>query len=203
MSTQGSIPPLEPHKDTQTISSTLEPDTPSCNAALPLPLPLHLPSKQVVFYEIDKHGIIGEGPEPWRIIHHNIGGDEVLVHAEDFPMEFNHTRLEMVLQSAMPATSEVKLQHMHLHLKNTIALYANTKCACISKTHGTFYNESYTWTIDLTAQDALKWNTLCKHTLHKTVDAAVILLQRSEVNAKWGTHYISNYKVPDIIPTIQ
>ena len=136
MSTQGSIPPLEPHKDTQTISSTLEPDTPSCNAALPL----HLPSKQVVFYEIDKHGIIGEGPEPWRIIHHNIGGDEVLVHAEDFPMEFNHTRLEMVLQSAMPATSEVKLQHMHLHLKNTIALYANTKCACISKTHGTFYN---------------------------------------------------------------
>ena len=202
MSMQGSMPPLEPHEDTQTISSTSEPDTLLSNAALPLPLPLYLPSKQIVFYKIDEHSIIGKGPKPWRLIHHDMGGDEVLVYTEDFPTEFTCTRLERVLQSAMPTTLEVKLQHMHLYLKNTIAIYANTKCTCISKIHSTFYNESYAWAINLTAQDALKWNTLCKHTLHETIDVAVILLKRVEDNAKWGTHYISNYEVLDRILVI-
>ena len=195
ISTQGSMPPLEPYKDAQTISSTSKPDTPLSNMALPLPPLLHLPLKQVVFYELDKHSIIGKGPKPWRIICHNLGGDKVLVHAEDFLAEFNHTRLEMVLWLAMPTTLEVKLQHMHLYLKNTIAFYANVKCTCISKTHGTFYNKSYVWAIDLIVQDALKWNILHKHTLHETINAAVIFLKWAEDNSKWGTHYISNYEV--------
>ena len=97
MSTQGSMPPLEPHEGTNTISSTSELGTPLFSMALPLPLPLHLPSKQVVFYDINKHSIISEGTEPWRIIQHDIGEDEVLVHTEDFPAEASHTRLEMVL----------------------------------------------------------------------------------------------------------
>ena len=177
ISTQGSMPPLKLHEDANTISSTSELDTPLFNMALPLPLPLHLPLKQVVFCNINEHSIISEGTEPWRIIWHDIGGDEVLVHAEDFPAEPSYTRLEMVLWTAMPAIPEVKLQHMHLHLENTIALYANVKCTCISKTHGTFCNEPYGWATDLSAQDVLKWNKLCKHTLHETIDTAVALLK--------------------------
>ena len=203
MSTQGSMPPLEPHEGTNTISSTSELGTPLFSMALPLPLPLHLPSNQVVFYKIDEHSIISKGTESWRLICHDIGGDKILVHAEDFPTEISHTRLEMVLQLAMPLILEVKLQHMHLYLKNTITLYTNLKCTCISKTHGTFYNELYTWAIDLLAQDALKWNELHNHTLHKTINAAVVLLKRAKDNPKWGTHYISNYEVPDCILAIR
>ena len=143
MSTHSSMPPLELHKDTNTVSSTLEPETLLPDMVLTLPLPLYLPLEQVVFYNINEHDIISERPEPWRIIHHNIGGDKVLVHAEDFPVEASCTRLEMILQMAMPLISEVKLQHMCLYLKNTIALYANVKCTCTSKTHGAFYNEPY------------------------------------------------------------
>ena len=156
MSTNGSMPPLEPHKDANTATNILAPGTPPPDMALPLPLLLHLLSKWVAFYNINEHSIIGEGTEPWRIIQHNIGGDEVLVHAEGFPAEASHTRLEMILQTTMPTVPEVKLQHMHLHLENTIAFYTNVKCTCISKTHGIFYNEPYRWAINLLAQDTLK-----------------------------------------------
>ena len=203
MSTQSSMPPLKLHKDANTISSTLEPGTLLSNMALPLPLPLHLPSKQVVFYDINKHSIISEGTEPWRIIQHDIGEDEVLVHTEDFPAEASHTRLEMVLWTAMPVIPEVKLQHMHLHLENIIALYSNVKCTCISKTHGTSCNEPYGWATDLSAQDVLKWNKLCEHTIHKTIDTAVTLLKQAQDNPTWGNHYISNYEVLDCILTLQ
>ena len=153
-------PPLEPHHDVWTTKSTSELHTPSTQEALPLPLPLNIPPKQVVFYELRETDIIGEGPESWRLIQHDIGGNKVLVHAEDFPREFTHTRLDMILQLTLPTTLEVKLQHMHLHLKNTITLYKNIRCTCISKTHSTFYNELYTWAVDLEAQDTLKWDML-------------------------------------------
>ena len=63
-----SIPPLEPHHNAQTISSTSELHTPSTQEALPLPLPLNIPPKQVILYELGETTIIGEGPEPWRLI---------------------------------------------------------------------------------------------------------------------------------------
>ena len=99
----------------------------------------------------------------------------------------------------MLSISEVKLQHMYLYLKNTIALYANVKCTCISKTHGTFYNEPYGRAIDFSTQDALKWDDLCKHILHKTINIAVALMKKAEDNMAWEKHYISNYEVLDCI----
>ena len=195
-------PPLEPHHDVWTTKSTSELHTPSTQEALPLPLPLNIPPKQVVFYELRETNIIGEGPESWRLIQHDIGGNEVLVHAEDFPREFTHTRLDMILQLTLPTTLEVKLQHMHLYLKNTITLYKNIRCTCISKTHSTFYNELYTWAVDLEAQDTLKWDMLWRHSFHETVHAAVMLLKKTEDNPRWGNHYISNYKTPDRLLTI-
>ena len=152
MSMHSSMPPLEPHEDASIVNSTSDPGTPPPSMVLPLPLPLHLPSKQIVFYDINEHSIIGKGQELWRIICHNIGGDKVLIHAEDFLAEASHIRLEMILQTTMPLVPEVNLQHMHLHLENIIALYTNVKCTCISKTHGTFYNEPHRWAIDLSAK---------------------------------------------------
>ena len=61
-------PPLEPHHNAQTISSTSELHTPSTQEALPLLLPLNIPPKQVIFYKLRKTTIIGKGPEPWRLI---------------------------------------------------------------------------------------------------------------------------------------
>ena len=197
------IPPLEPHGDVQMISSTSKPHTLLTQEVLPLPILLNIPAKQAIFYELGETTIIDEGPKPWRLIQHDIGGDEVLVHAEDFPGEFTCTRLEMVLQLALPATPEVKLQHMHLHLKNTIALYENVRCTCISKTHGTFYNKLFAWAIDLDTQDTLKWDMLHRHSLHETVNAIVVLLKKTEDNSRWGNHYISNYKTPDRLFTIR
>ena len=90
------LPLLEIPGDTQTVNAT-ELNTPSPDEALPLPIPLNIPLKQVIFYELGKPCIIGKGPKPWRLIQHDISGDKVLVHAEDFPAEFTHTRLKQVL----------------------------------------------------------------------------------------------------------
>ena len=196
-------PPLEPHHDAQMISSTSELHTPSTQEALPLLLPLNILPKQVIFYELGETTIIGEGPEPWRLIWHDVRGDKVLIHAEDFPSEFTRTRLEMVLWSALPTALEVKLQHMHLHLKNAITLYENVRCTCITKTHSTFYNESYAWVTNLETQDTLKWDMLWRHSLHETVNAAVALLQKTQDNPRWGNHYISNYETLNRLLAIQ
>ena len=158
------------------ISSTSKLHTPLTQEALPLLLPLNISPKQVIFYKLRETAIMGEGSEPWWLIWHDIRGDKILVHAEDFPGEFTCTRLEMVLESALPTTLEVKLQHMCLHLENTITLYKNIRCTCISKTHSTFYNELYTWVVNLEAQDTLKWDMLRRHSLYETVNTAVVLL---------------------------
>ena len=92
---------------------------------------------------------------------------------------------------------------MRLYLENTITLYQNVRCTCISKTHGTFYNKSYAWAVDLEAQDALKWDMLQRHSIHETIDTTVALLKMIEDNPRWGNHYISNYKTPDRLLTIQ
>ena len=86
---------------------------------------------------------------------------------------------------------------MHFHLENTIAIYKNVRCTCITKTHSTFYNKLYAWVVNLDTQDALKWDMLWRHSLHETVNAAVTLLQKMQDNPRWGNHYISNYKAPD------
>lgn len=67
MSSLASLPLLEIPGDAQTISTT-GPDTLSLDDPLPLPIPLNIPTKQVIFYELSEPSIIGEGPEPWRLI---------------------------------------------------------------------------------------------------------------------------------------
>ena len=187
------LPPLEIPGDAQTVDAT-ELNTLSPDEALPLPIPLNIPPKRVIFYELGEPCIIGEGPEPWRLIWHDIGRDKVLVHAKDFPAEFTHTRLKQVLRAELPTITEIQLQHMHLHLENTIALYQNVKCTCISKTHSTFYNKAYSWVIDLNTQDMIKWEALHKHSLYETIDRSVMLLKKSQDNPQWGNHYVSNYE---------
>ena len=159
-----------------------------------------MPTKEAIFYAIGDQGLVGDAPSPWRIARFQHGGYEVFIHEEDFPPYATRERLEELLRMAMPTRQYDQIRHMRLHLESTIAIYANVKCIYTSKSHGTFYDEPFVWTLDMTTEDTAKWHTLrTTSSLEDTIAASVILLQRMQDNGFWGKPTTLNLLIPDRI----
>ena len=89
-----------------------------------------------------------EGPVPWRLARKKPNGAIILIHEDNFPINYSSNVLHHKLLIAMLTISFLTLEAMCLHLEDIIAYYLNVKCTFIIPKHGCskesiYYNEPY------------------------------------------------------------
>ena len=129
---------------------------PPVNALMPtVPLPSKENKKSLTllsFVPIERDHII-ERPMLWRLIRKKPDSALILIHGDNFPINYTSNILCHKLLIAMPTIPLLTLEAMHLHLKDVIAHYLNIKCTFIIPKHGSskesiYYNGLYNFIVN-------------------------------------------------------
>ena len=130
------------------------------------------------------------GPVPWRLIRKKPDGALVLVHEDDFPINYTSNVLCHKLLMAMLTIAFLTLEAMHLHLEDVIAHYLNAKCTFIIPKHGSskesiYYDEPYNFIVDRLVSTHEYWcNVSTLHTLEDilTTTLSMLIAQVNHIN---------------------
>ena len=83
------------------------------------------------------------GPVPWRLVRKKPDGALILVHKDDFPINYSSNVLCHKLLVAMLMIPSLTLEAMHLHLEDVITHYLNVKCTFVIPKHGSLKESIY------------------------------------------------------------
>lgn len=127
---------------------------------------------------------------PWRLIRKKPNGALILVHEDNFPINYSSNILCHKLLVAMPTITSLALEAMRLHPEDIIIHYLNAKCTFIIPKHGSskesiYYNKPYNFIVDgpISMQDY--WHNISTlHTLEDilTMTLGMLIAQVNHVN---------------------
>ena len=156
-----------------------------------IPLPSKEDKRDLLFAFVPIKGDhIITGPAPWRLIRKKPDGALILVHEDNFPINYSSNILCHKLLVAMPTITSLALEAMRLHPEDIIIHYLNAKCTFIIPKHGSskesiYYNKPYNFIVDgpISMQDY--WHNISTlHTLEDilTVTLGMLIAQVNHVN---------------------
>ena len=133
------------------------------------------------FVPIEGDHII-EGPVPWRLARKKSDGAIILIHEDNFPINYSSNVLHHKLLIAMLTIPLLTLEAMCLHLKDVIAHYLNIKCTFIIPKHGCskesiYYTKPYNFIANGPVSTQEYWcNLSTLHTLEDIVTTTLSTL---------------------------
>ena len=160
------------------------------------------------FVPIEEDNII-TGPAPWRLIRNKPDGALILVHENNFPINYSTNVLCHQIITAMLTATSLTLEAMQLHLKDIITHYLNAKCTFIIPKHGTskesiYYDEPYNFLVNGPVSTWDYWNTTSTlHTLSDVLTTTLCTLIAQAPQFIWEEWSFVPLSIPEQTTTLQ
>ena len=126
----------------------------------------------------------------WRLIRKKPDSALILVHEDNFPINYSSNILCHKLLVAMPTIPSLTLEAMCLHLEDIITHYLNVKCTFVIPKHGSakesiYYDELYNFIVDRPVSTHEYWcnvSTLCTLEDILTTTLGMLITQVNHIN---------------------
>ena len=200
---------------TEAVIATVQTDLlisepPSNITLLMAPLPTREAKGEACFpFVPTKEDDIIAGPAPWRLIRKKPNCALILVHEDNFPINYSTNVLCHQIITAMLTITSLALEVMQLHLEDVIAHYLNAKCTFIIPKHRTskesiYYDEPYNFLIDGPVSTRDYWNTTSTlHTLSDVLTTTLSMLVTQAPQFRWEEWSFTPLSIPEHTTTLQ
>ena len=159
------------------------------------------------FVPIEEDDIIA-GPVPWRLIRKKPDGMLILIHEDNFPINYSTNVLCHQIITAMLTITSLALEVMWLHLEDIITHYLNAKCTFIIPKHGTskesiYYDKLYNFLVDGLVSTQDYWNTTSTlHTLSNMLTMTLCTLVAQAPQFRWEEQSFAPISIPEQTMTL-